>query len=100
MTPKSSFIEIGDEKLVTLQACVKNEEAKNIKTRTKISCILVLSLDQGRDYFIVVTATYMPPTITVDGTNTPAKLLAENPGEDNEQWLIDFVCFFKDLINF
>jgi len=91
VTPKSSFIEIGGEVLVTLQACVKNEEAMKIKTRTSISCILILSLDQGRDYFIVVTATYMPPTLaTNDSTNEPAKLLATNPGEDNEQWLIDF----------
>lgn len=92
MTPKSSFIEKDGEVLVTLQVCVKNDEAVDITKRTPISCILILSLDQGRDYFIVVDAAYVPPILLKDdNTRVRTHSLVENPGEDNEKWLIDFV---------
>ncbi|KAI6182470.1 IPPc domain-containing protein [Aphelenchoides bicaudatus] len=90
-TPNSSFIERGDEVVVTLQACVNNEEAIKIKERTNIACILILSLDQGRDYFIVVNATYVPPNLsTSGGSNSIANLTLNKPNDDNEDWLIDF----------
>jgi len=87
VTPKSSFIEIDAEILITIQACVKNEEVLKIKSRTPISCALVLSLDGGRDYFILVDAIFVPGSLPHNGTE-PNK--TTNPDDDDEKWLIDF----------
>jgi hypothetical protein len=89
MTPKSSLIELGGDVLVTLQACVKNEEALMITNLTPIECILVLSLYGGRHHFITVNAKYAPPAITSNIRPNSTK-----PDEDSETWIINFVSLF------
>uniref|UniRef100_A0A915DMG6 Inositol polyphosphate-related phosphatase domain-containing protein n=1 Tax=Ditylenchus dipsaci TaxID=166011 RepID=A0A915DMG6_9BILA len=55
VTPKSSFLEVGAEVEVTIQVVVDDEK---VRPNIELSCILVIRLDQGRDYFVVVNAQY------------------------------------------
>ncbi|KAI6202971.1 IPPc domain-containing protein [Aphelenchoides besseyi] len=78
MTPNSSFLDVDAEVTVTLQVCVNKPEAAGINAEVPLGCILVIRLDKGRDYFVVVSAKYSnttPPT-TSNG--------------DDEEWLINF----------
>uniref|UniRef100_A0AC34RRQ0 Inositol polyphosphate-related phosphatase domain-containing protein n=1 Tax=Panagrolaimus sp. JU765 TaxID=591449 RepID=A0AC34RRQ0_9BILA len=62
ITPKSSYIATGEEIEITLQVNVGDEEARVISkpgaSQANLTCILIIKLDQGRDYFVVVDATY------------------------------------------
>jgi len=62
ITPKSSYIGTGEDIQVSLQVLVGDEEARIIsrpgKAKVLLNCILVIRLDQGRDYFVVVEAEY------------------------------------------
>ncbi|KAE9555262.1 hypothetical protein FO519_001513 [Halicephalobus sp. NKZ332] len=62
ITPKSSYIATGDEIQVSLQVLVGDEEARIISkpgiSKIELNCILIIRLDQGRDYFVVVEAQY------------------------------------------
>ncbi|CAD5209359.1 unnamed protein product [Bursaphelenchus xylophilus] len=86
LTPKSSFIDVEDSVEVTLQVVVDNEEAWKIDAKTELSCILVIRLDKGRDYFLVVNAVYQPSCF---GANLET-LLGRTPQEKKEELLIDF----------
>uniref|UniRef100_A0AC34EZC5 Inositol polyphosphate-related phosphatase domain-containing protein n=1 Tax=Panagrolaimus sp. ES5 TaxID=591445 RepID=A0AC34EZC5_9BILA len=62
ITPKSSYIEAGADVEINLQVLVSDEEARKIsipgKSEFALTCILIISLDQGRDYFVVCEARY------------------------------------------
>lgn len=59
ITPKSSFLDVGTTIEVTIQASIDDEELCRITADvTQLSTILVLHLDGGRDYFVIVSATY------------------------------------------
>ncbi|CAD5206506.1 unnamed protein product [Bursaphelenchus okinawaensis] len=85
LTPKSSFIDVDDEVEVTLQVVVDNEEAWKIDKRTELNCILVIRLDKGRDYFLVVNAVYEPSCFGVALESLLGKGI-----QKKEELLIDF----------
>ncbi|KAI6233008.1 IPPc domain-containing protein [Aphelenchoides fujianensis] len=68
-----------------LLVCVKNPEAAKVTERVQLSCILVIRLDKGRDYFVVVSALYEPPSF-----GHPAPPPSNDDDEADEKWLIDF----------
>ncbi|KAH7728464.1 endonuclease/Exonuclease/phosphatase [Aphelenchoides avenae] len=88
VTPKSSFLEIGAEVEITLQVVVDNEQAWALSDgkKTDLSCILIVRLDHGCDYFIVASANYRRSCF---GSSFYA-LLKEGPKlPSREDWLID-----------
>uniref|UniRef100_A0A914P0L3 Inositol polyphosphate-related phosphatase domain-containing protein n=1 Tax=Panagrolaimus davidi TaxID=227884 RepID=A0A914P0L3_9BILA len=62
ITPKSSYIEAGADVEINFQVLVSDEEARKIsipgKSELPLMCILIIRLDQGRDYFVVCDAKY------------------------------------------
>uniref|UniRef100_A0A7E4W1F0 IPPc domain-containing protein n=1 Tax=Panagrellus redivivus TaxID=6233 RepID=A0A7E4W1F0_PANRE len=62
ITPKSSYIPVGGVVEVTLQVLVSDAEARLLsvpgKAQIDLNCILIIRLDQGRDYFVVVDGKY------------------------------------------
>ena len=64
VTPNNSFIDVDSDVSITLEVRVKNAEAQRVQKSTALSCILVIKLDGGRDYFLVVSATYVPPSVS------------------------------------
>uniref|UniRef100_A0A914XV84 OCRL-1/2 ASH domain-containing protein n=1 Tax=Panagrolaimus superbus TaxID=310955 RepID=A0A914XV84_9BILA len=62
ITPQSSYIEAGADVEINFQVLVSDEEAHKIsipgKSEFALTCILIISLDQGRDYFVVCEAKY------------------------------------------
>lgn len=62
ITPKSSYIAMGEDVQISLQVSVGDEEARIISkpgiSKAQLNCILIIRLDQGRDYFVVVEAEY------------------------------------------
>uniref|UniRef100_A0A914D6R9 BSD domain-containing protein n=1 Tax=Acrobeloides nanus TaxID=290746 RepID=A0A914D6R9_9BILA len=88
ITPKSSFIEVGAQIDITLQVVVDNEQAWKITdgSSSELMCILVLGLDQGRDYFVIVQANYQKSCF---GSSFIALLDKPNVLPQTEDWLID-----------
>lgn len=84
VTPNSSFIDVDTDISITLEVRVKNNEAQQVQKATSLSCILVIRLDGGRDYFLVVSATYVPPKVS-------GEPIAQSADMNNADWLIRFV---------
>lgn len=92
ITPESSFLEVDAEIEVQLQVVIQD---KNVEDNLQLSCILVIRLDQGRDYFVVVSAVYKR-TITEKEPETEKIVTAYKNNQNNkntksnDDWLIKF----------
>lgn len=75
---------------VQLQVVIEDEK---VQINSELSSILVIRLDQGRDYFVVVTAIYKGLT-TEEALNykeaETEKIIKTNNDNNQDDWLIKF----------